>query len=169
MTSIDISLLLVRLVMGGVLVAHGINKATGPRGFGGTAEWFKALGLEPAGVHARIAALSETGAGLMLALGLLTSVTATVVVTLMVVAAFTDHRDKGFFIFKGGWEYTLVVGVISIALAISGPGTASLDHWAGIDSSGVLWGLGVAAVGAGAAGLLMALCYRPAPGRHSSG
>ena len=34
----------------------------------------------------------------------------------MTVASLTDHRGKGFFIFKGGWEYVAFVGAIAVAL-----------------------------------------------------
>jgi putative oxidoreductase len=40
----------------------------------------------------------------------------------MTVAGLTDHRGKGFFIFKCGWEYVGFVGAVAVALAFLGPG-----------------------------------------------
>jgi len=69
-----------------------------------------------------------------------------------VVAARTDHRAKGFFVFKGGWEYVGLVALVAVCVAALGPGEWSIDaavHWH-------LFGLGWAGV-ALAAGLLSAV------------
>jgi putative oxidoreductase len=56
-----------------------------------------------------------------------------------------------------------VLGLLCLAMAISGPGRASLDHWIGIDGLTAGWlGLVVAAVVAfGGAGVLLAATWRP--------
>lgn len=158
----DLGLLLVRLALGPVLVVHGLNKVAGPGGLGGTARWFEGLGLRPAWLHARLAAATELGAGTLLTLGLLTGLDATAFVGLMAVAALTDHRGKGFFVFKGGYEYTLVIGVVAVGLAATGPGAWSLDRALGLRLSGAVWAV-VALVGglAAAMALLAASSYRP--------
>ncbi len=79
----------------------------------------------------------------------------------MLVAALTDHRGKGYFVFKGGWEYTLLVGMVAVVPALVGPGRWSLDHAIGFEFFGLGWaGLSVA-VGVLAAAGLMAVFYRP--------
>jgi putative oxidoreductase len=45
MNSLDLGLLALRLALGAMLMAHGLNKAFGPGGFAGTARWFEGLGL----------------------------------------------------------------------------------------------------------------------------
>lgn len=158
-TELDVAALVLRLALGPMLVLHGLNKVRG--GLHGTARWFESLGLRPGWLHARFAAVTEIGAGLVVTLGLLNGLGAMAFVGLMTVAALTDHRGKGYFIFKGGWEYVALVAIVAVALAVIGPGRWSLDHALGLDLAGIAWGA-VALVGglAGAAGMLAAF-YRP--------
>jgi putative oxidoreductase len=102
-------------------------------------------------------------AGLGLAAGLLTPIPAAGFVSLMLVAGWTVHRSHGFFIFKEGWEYVMVLAVSAVAVATVGAGRLSLDWlifghnwldgWNGLLLS-VLLGL------AGAIGQLL-IFYRP--------
>ena len=158
-TELDVASLVIRLALGPMLVLHGLNKVHG--GLDGTVGWFESLGLRPAWVHARVAAATEIGAGIIVTLGLLTGLGAMAFVGLMAVAARTDHRGKGYFIFKGGAEYVVVVAMVAVALAVVGPGRWSLDHALGWDLAGLGWGV-IALVGgvAAAAGLLIT-SYRP--------
>lgn len=157
----DLGMLLVRLALGPMLVVHGWNKVRGPGGFDGTTRWFDGLGLRPAWLHARLAAATELGAGALVSLGLLTGLGATAFVGLMTVAALTDHRGKGYFVFKGGCEYTLLIAAVAVALAAAGPGTWSLDHAVGLHLSGAGWAVGALFGGAGAGLALLAATYRP--------
>ena len=159
----DLGLLLVRLALGPMLVAHGWNKVAGAGGLAGTARWFEGLGLRPAALHARVAAATELVAGALVTLGLLTGLGATAFVGLMTVATLTDHRGKGYFVFRGGWEYALLVGIVAAGLAAAGPGRWSLDNALHLHLSGAPWAAVAVIGGVGAAGLLLASCYRPAP------
>jgi putative oxidoreductase len=136
-----------RLALGLMLMAHGLNKIFGAGGISGTAGWFEGLGLRPARLHAWTAATTEIGAGALVSLGLLFPAPCAAFVGLMTVAALTDHRGKGFFVFKGGWEYVALVGVIAVALACLGPGRWSLDALIGLKLYGLGWGLAVLVVG----------------------
>ena len=158
-TDLDVASLVLRLALGPMLVLHGLNKVQG--GLDGTAGWFESLGLKPGWLHARLAAFTEIGAGILVTLGLLNGLGAMAFVGLMTVAALTDHRGKGYFIFKGGAEYVVLVGIVAVALAVVGPGRWSLDHAFGLDLAGLGWGV-IALVGgvAAAAGLLVTF-YRP--------
>ncbi len=158
---VDLGLLIVRLALGPMLVLHGWNKVFGPGGLEGTTRWFDGLGLRPARVHARIAAVTEIGAGVAMTLGLLTGLVAAAFVGLMVVAARTDHRGKGYFVFKGGWEYVVLVAVVAVGVASAGPGRWSLDHALGLDLAGAWWAVAAAGLGVGAAAGLLATSYRP--------
>jgi putative oxidoreductase len=159
---IDLGMLLVRLALGPMLFVHGLNKLAGAGGIQGTTRWFDGLGLRPARLHARLAAATELGAGVFVTVGLFTGLASTAFVGLMAVATLTDHRGKGYFIFRGGWEYTLLIGTVAVGLAAAGPGAWSLDALLGLDLAGALWA-GVAVVGGvGAAGVLLASSYRPA-------
>ncbi|MDF3338527.1 DoxX family protein [Mycolicibacterium septicum] len=124
----DTAILLLRVVLGLTMAAHGYNKFFGGGRIPGTAGWFDSIGMKPGLFHARVAASTEIAAGLGLALGLLTPVPAAGFVALMLVAAWTVHRHNGFFIVKEGWEYNLVLAVAAVAIAATGAGRYSLDH-----------------------------------------
>jgi putative oxidoreductase len=161
--STDVALLILRLLLGLTLAAHGLNKFFGGGRIPGTARWFASIGMQPGTFHATVAACTETAAGLGLAAGLLTPIPAAGFVSLMFVAAWTVHRANGFFIVKEGWEYNLVLAVSAVVVAMLGAGKYSLDWlifghnwldgWAGLLFSALL-GL------AGAVGQL-AIFYRP--------
>lgn len=161
---VDLGMLVLRLALGPMLLAHGWNKVAGSGGIGGTARWFEGLGLRPAWLHARLAAATELGAGALVTAGLLTGLGASAFVGLMAVATLTDHRGKGYFVFKGGCEYTVLIAMAAIALAAVGPGEWSLDHALGLRLSGGLWAGIALVVGVGAAGGLLAASYRPSHG-----
>lgn len=160
---LDLGLLIIRAALGPMLVLHGWNKVAGSGGLVGTAGWFEALGLRPGWLHARIAAGTELTAGTLMTLGLLTGPAATAFVGLMVVATLTDHRGKGYFVFKGGWEYTVLVAMVAVAVAATGPGEWSLDGLLGLDLAGWPWAVLAALGGSIAAAVLLAVARRPVP------
>lgn len=159
---LDLGLLVLRLALGPMLVLHGWNKINGSGGLSGTAGWFEALGLRPGWLHARLAAGTELTAGALMTLGLLTGLTAAAFVGLMLVATLTDHRGKGYFVFKGGWEYTVLVAMVAVGLGATGPGEWSLDHLLGLDLAGWPWALAAAVGGGAAAAGLLLVARRPA-------
>ncbi|BAX94012.1 DoxX family protein [Mycobacterium shigaense] len=166
----DVGLLVLRLVLGVTLAAHGYNKFFGGGRIPGTARWFESIGMKPGKFHATVAATTELAAGLGLAVGLLTPIPAAGFVSLMLVAAWTVHRHNGFFIVKEGWEYNLVLAIAAIAVATLGPGRFSLD-WAifGVNNPLMGWnGLAISVVLglAGAVGQLL-IFYRP-PAQQAS-
>src|ERR1700752_5350567 len=128
MTPYDVGLLILRLVLGVTLAAHGFNKLLGGGRIAGTARWFESIGMKPGKFHAAVAATTEVSAGLGLAAGLLTPIPAAGFVSLMLVAAWTVHRANGFFIVKEGWEYNLVLAVSAVVVATLGPGQLSLEY-----------------------------------------
>ena len=161
MDELNVALLLVRAVVGVTLALHGLQKIRG--GLDGVARWFEAMGLRPGWLHARVASFGEIAAGLCLATGLLTTFAALGFVGLMSVAGWTDHRGKGFFILKQGWEYVMVLAVVAVTIAMLGPGEWSVDHLVGIaDELDGYVGLIVAAGGGLTAAVgLLAVFYRP--------
>jgi putative oxidoreductase len=160
-TPADAASLLLRLTIGPMLFTHGYNKVFGKGGLEGTTGWFDALGLKPAHVHARMAAGTEMGAGTLITLGAASPMPAAAAIGLMTTAARTDHRGKGFFVFKGGWEYVGVVGVVSAVMAALGPGRFSVDAARGKQRSGLRYALLAAVLGVASAAGLLAATYRP--------
>ena len=89
-----------RLVLGGVFIAHGAQKLFGwfgGPGLQGTAGFFDQAGLKPGSVMALLAGLAEFGGGLLVLLGLLTPVGALAVIVVMIVAILRVHLPNGFF------------------------------------------------------------------------
>jgi putative oxidoreductase len=157
-------LLVLRLIVGVVMLAHGWNHVFGGGRIAGTARWFESLGMRPGRVHAWTASLTELGAGVLLVLGLLTPLAGGAVIGLMVVALVTNHLKNGFFIFRPGegYEYVLTLTVVSLCLAILGAGKWSLDHALDIDDIAGWSGLVIAVVaGGGGTALLLAGFWRP--------
>jgi putative oxidoreductase len=140
----SVGLLILRLVVGLGLAAHGAQKLFGwfgGYGIAGTGQFFEGLGFRPGRLHAVQAGLAEVFGGLFLAAGFLTPLGAAAVVAVMLVAAVAVHLKGGFFLQNSGYEYTLVLGAAALALAFTGPGVISLDHALGIAWSGDKWGL----------------------------
>jgi putative oxidoreductase len=158
----DFAALVLRGTIGPMLIAHGSNKVFGAGGLEGTTRWFKSLGLQPPHVHARMAAATEIGAGALMTLGIANPLPSAAVVGLMATAAATDHKGKGFFVFKGGWEYTAIVGAAATALAGLGYGRWSAERLLRRKArSGPAIALGAAALGLASAAGLLAATYRP--------
>lgn len=156
----DVGLLLLRVVVGLTMAAHGSQKHFG--WFGGpgrhqVAGFFDAMGLRPGALHSWLAALGEFGGGLLLVLGFLTPLASAAITAVMVVAVTTTHWAKGFFNSAGGYEYNLLLMATAVTLSFTGPGTVSLDHALGLSLSGNGWGVAalIAGIVAGAVVLLM--------------
>jgi putative oxidoreductase len=113
--------------------------------------------------QARAAAATEIGAGVMLAVGLLTPLAAAGVIGVMVVAIYTSHLKVGFFVFlpNQGWEYCATIALGALAVGTMGPGEWSLDNAIDFSLSG--WGALIATIvlGVGGAAVHLATTYRP--------
>jgi putative oxidoreductase len=161
----DVAAVILRLVLGGTILAHGLNHAYGGGKLPGTARWFESIGIRPGKIHALFATVTEAGGGAALILGFLTPLAAGAVMGTMVVAMVANHLKNGFFIFRPGegYEYVLFIACTCLALGALGGGRLSLDRVMGFHLS--QWaGLGAtAAIGLGGGGLLLATCWRPAP------
>ena len=154
-----------RILVGLIFAAHGWAKRFSGGGLEGTAGWFDSIGMRPGKLHAQLASGTEMLTGVMLAIGLLTPFAAAGIIGVMVVAGWTVHRDKGFFIVSEGWEYTFVVGLMALVIAGLGPGRWSVDWALGIVDDVNGWtGLAIAAVlGIGGGIAQLAVFFRPVP------
>lgn len=161
MEAIDLALALLRLVIGATMIAHGVNHWIGGGKIAGTGRWFASLGLRNGVLQAWLSVITEIGAGVLLVLGLFTPLAAAAVISVMLVAGLLAHRKNGFFVFREGYEYVLVLAVACLALGLTGPGKFSVDHAAGITIDG--WEGGAIALGVGVVSTasLLAAFYRP--------
>src|SRR3954447_2280737 len=122
--SMAYGVLLLRVIAGTTLFAHGAQKlfgwfgGHGPRG---TAGFFDQLGFRQPLAMAFLAGMSEA-AGILLALGLLTPLACVAIASTMVVAVATVHWSNGFWATEGGYEYNLLIWTVAVAVAAMGPG-----------------------------------------------
>ena len=159
-----IGLLILRLVFGLTMAAHGFQKLFGWFGGGGiagTAPFMEQLGFRPGRLHAAMAGMTEAGGGLMLAAGLFTPLAAAMIISIMLVGSVTVHLRNGFFLEKGGYEYTLALATGALSVAFTGPGVLSLDAALGIDWSGFVWGVAALGLGLLGSGLMLMARTRP--------
>jgi putative oxidoreductase len=163
--AIDLALLVFRLAVGGVMLAHGYNHVFGGGKIAGTARWFGSMGMRPPLVQAWVASLTELGAGAALVLGLFMPLGGAGVVGTMTVAFIINHRKNGFFIFRPGegYEYVMTLIACGIALGTVGAGRWGLDHAFKIDDNLTgTTGLLIAAVAGGLGGIATVVaCWRP--------
>jgi len=134
-------LLILRLVVGLGLAAHGAQKLFGwfgGHGLEGTGRFLEGLGFRPGRSFALAAGLAEFSGGLLTALGLLGPIGPAIGIAVMVVAMVTVHIDNGFFVEDNGVERPLLYAAGAAAITLTGPGTHSLDAWLGLAGP---WGL----------------------------
>jgi putative oxidoreductase len=151
----DVGLFLIHFVVGSLLFAHGTFSKLAHLDF--QAGYMESLGLAPGRRMAIMSGVAETVVGAALIAGFATPFAAAGAAAIMLVAARTDHRGKGLWIYNGGWEYVLTNAAVVLGLAFNGAGTWSVDHAIGWDVAGVEWGIGatVVAVAGGLIGLAM--------------
>lgn len=160
--SFDWAVALLRVVAGAVILAHGVKHA---RGRVKTANWFGSIGFRQPELQWFASTATEIGVGVLLIIGLGTSLAATGLVAVMAVAFWTVHRSAGFWVTARpdeGWEYVLLLGTVGAAIAIGGPGELSIDAAIGIEDVLNGW-VGAALVVGGilAAAAQLATFFRP--------
>lgn len=145
----DLALLLLRIVAGGTLAAHGYTKlfggpgktapqplnqllgqnfakaveSTGPAGFAGMLE---SRGVPYPQYAAYASGLAEFGGGLALMTGAYTRLAALAVMLNMGVAIRRVHWETGFY-GQGGYEFPLQLMTAAATLFLAGPGAISVD------------------------------------------
>ena len=138
-TTGNVTGLLLRLTVAGVMFPHGAQKLFGWfGGYGpsGTLQYFRSLGVPT--VAGWIGILAEAVGPLLLVLGLGTRVVALLLAGVMVGAVVLVHRPNGFFMnwfgqAKGeGFEYHVVMLGALAALLVTGGGAFSLDQVLGL-------------------------------------
>lgn len=130
-TSLDVGLLLLRLAAGGFLLPHGLAKLLGwfgGPGLSGFAGELRQFGLPSAAPIPLLIAASQVLLGAALVLGCLTRSSAVAAAGLLAVTV-VFNAAKGWFWMRGGMEYPLFWTLVILAIALTGPGSVSIDHY----------------------------------------
>ncbi|HZU11299.1 MAG TPA: DoxX family protein [Chloroflexota bacterium] len=131
----NIGLLVMRLVLGSLLAAHGAQKLfgwfSGP-GLQGTAGMMEKLGVRPGRIWGPAAGLGEFMGGTLTALGFLWPIGPLNIMAAMAVAIRKAHWKLPIFAGQGGAELPLTNFAAAGLLAVIGPGRYSLDHVLGM-------------------------------------
>ena len=131
----DLALLIARVGLGVIFIAHGWQKLV-TNGVEGTAGFFDSVGVPLPTLSAWFATLVELVGGGLLVLGLAVPVAGLLLAVDMVGAWLFVHRGSGVFVTENGWELVLALGVASLVLAAVGAGKYSVDHLLARRSSG---------------------------------
>jgi putative oxidoreductase len=154
--AMDVGRLLLRLTIGGTFFVHGTQKLFGwfgGHGPDGTGQFFESIGLRPGRRNAIAAGVTESGSGILVALGVAMPLAAAGLSAVMITALRTVVWKEG--IKPATGEHEVLLAAAALALTETGPGAPSLGSALGADQSGRGWAL--AALGAGAAGSAMAI------------
>ena len=122
--NLDRALLVLRLALGAVFVAHGYMKLF-VMGHAGVEGFFLQLGIPLPGIAAWGVSLLEFGGGILLLTGIGARVLSILFVADMLGAILFAVHTKGF---VGGYELEFLLAAGSLTVALGGPGAYSLDY-----------------------------------------
>ena len=128
--SVAIGILVIRVLFGAAIAAHGAQKLFGwfgGYGLKGTGGVFEQLGFRPGIAFAAAAALSECAGGILLTLGLFTPLGASAILAAMLVAIVSVHLKNGFFAMANGVELPFLYAAVALGVALTGAGAYSVD------------------------------------------
>lgn len=92
----------------------------------GTGGWLESIGIKPGVAIATFSGIAEILSGILFILGIFLPLGAFLIVLVMLGSIVKVHGPKGFSVTAGGFEYNLFLIVVSVGLAMIGPGGYSL-------------------------------------------
>lgn len=132
------SLLILRLVAGFAMAAHGSQKVFGwfgGPGIGGFGGFLESIGFRHGAWFALAAGLSELLGGLLMATGFGGPIGPALMISVMLVGIAAVHLGHGFFTETNGVELPVLYLTGALAVAFAGAGKFSLDHVFGLDAA----------------------------------
>lgn len=124
-TAVDLSLLILRVIVGVIFMAHGAQKVFGIWGGMGLAKTAEMITPYPLGY---LVAIGECFGGLGIAFGFLSRFSAAANIVIMIGAIIRVHWAGGFFAPKG-FEYNLALIGLLIPILLCGPGRYSIGQF----------------------------------------
>jgi putative oxidoreductase len=125
-TLVDVSLLLVRIIVGVIFAAHGAQKLFGAFGGMGLAKTVEMMG---GGVLPYLVTIGEFFGGIGLIFGFLSRFSAASLIVIMIGAIAMVHGKNGFFSSSGGFEYNLALIGLLTPILLCGPGAFSIGRF----------------------------------------
>ncbi|HQY87155.1 MAG TPA: DoxX family protein [Tepidisphaeraceae bacterium] len=122
--AVDLALLVVRVVSGVIMSAHGAQKVFGAFGGSGLSDTVEKMG--PMGYPV---AIGECFGGLGLIVGFLTRFSAASNIVIMIGAIAMVHGKNGFFLSDKGFEYNLALIGLLAPTMIAGPGRWAIGRF----------------------------------------
>ncbi len=122
--AIDVSLLLLRVIVGIIFAAHGAQKLFGVFGGMGLTETVKMMGLLGYPVT-----IGEFFGGVGLIVGFLCRFSAASLIVIMLGAIGMVHGQHGFFLSNSGFEYNLALIGLLLPILIAGPGKFAIGRY----------------------------------------
>jgi putative oxidoreductase len=122
--AVDVSLLVVRVVVGVIFAVHGAQKLFGAFGGPGLAGVVEMIG--PIGY---LVTIGEFFGGVGLIVGFLCRFSAASLIVIMIGAIGMVHGKKGFFLSDGGFEYNLALIGLLAPILIAGPGRFAVGRF----------------------------------------
>jgi putative oxidoreductase len=135
-TAVEVSLLLVRVIVGVIFAAHGAQLLFGVWDGPGLAAMMKAP-PDGMGILGLFVTIGEFFGGLGLVVGFLTRFSAASLIVIMLGAIAMVHGQHGFFLGKGpestlseaGFEYNLALIGLLLPILIAGPGRLAIGRF----------------------------------------
>src|SRR4051812_37365080 len=133
-SAVDLSLLILRLVVGGIFMIHGSQKMFGAFGGPGLKAVVEMFGGGPLGY---LVSIGEFFGGVGLAFGFLSRFSAASLIVIMGGAIAMVHGKNGFFLGKGpdsmmkeaGFEYCVALIGLLLPILLCGPGRFSIGQF----------------------------------------
>jgi putative oxidoreductase len=126
---VDVSLLVVRVIVGLIFFVHGAQKVFGAFGGHGLSATMAPPpdGMGP--VLGFLVSIGECFGGVGIALGFLSRFSAAANIVIMFGAIGMVHGKNGFLLSDGGFEYNLALIGLLVPVLLLGPGSFSIGRW----------------------------------------
>ena len=111
----------IRASIGAIFIVHSLKKFDPA-----WQDWLMQIGIPPE-MQLPIA-LAEFIGGILLIVGVLSRITASIFSIILLGAIFHVRWENGFFVSQGGWEWDLVMVAALLSIIVAGPGRVSISH-----------------------------------------